>query len=75
MTLGGKPNQFFDSPAKSLPVMGQMPLQHQGFVNQYTYEVPGTDFGAAHQRLTILQPLGDRSIGDSLLDAPQSSFY
>ena len=76
MTLGGLPNQYFDMPmTKGIPVFCDYPFHSQGFVNQYTSLVPMTDFGALHQRLTILPPLVDRGIGDSLLGTPQSAFW
>ena len=75
MVLGGAPNQYFDLPCKGSPAMATQHLQAQGFVDQYHSVVPMTDFGAAHQRQTILQPLIAREIGESLLGTPQSAFW
>ena len=75
MTLGGLPNQYFDLPSKGSPMFCDYPFHSQGFVNQYTSLGPMTDFGASHQRLTILPPLIDRGIGETLLGTPQSAFW
>lgn len=72
----GKPNDYFDL-HPSLPAFNQQyPPKTGAFADPLDgLTPPMTDFGAARHRLTILQPLIQRNIGDSLLDTSVSAWY